>query len=188
MEQVFERALVEHCAPTLAGVKAANLFTVRDTEPEEVRRWVARWDAVRMPLGIRMHILRERLQTGCCVIYVYRPRWLERILADQGNWFFLRGIDYRDRDLDGALSRLSARFAAEGDFPHAVGVFLGYPLEDVVGFIRHQGRNFTCRGYWKSYGDPTAAQKRFDRYRACTRAYKRMYGNGTPILGLVIAA
>ena len=42
--------------------------------------------------------------------------------------------------------------AEAADFPHEIGVFLGYPLEDVVGFIRHRGKCFTCCGCWKSYG------------------------------------
>ena len=52
-------------------------------------------------------------------------------------------------DCDGMLRQLSRRLCCEADFPHEIGVFLGYPLTDVVGFIENQGRNFTCCGCWK---------------------------------------
>ena len=38
-------------------------------------------------------------------------------------------------------------------FPHEIGIFLGYPLADVAGFIRNKGRNCKCIGTWKVYGD-----------------------------------
>ena len=33
-----------------------------------------------------------------------------------------------------------------GEFPHEVGLFLGYPPEDVKGFIDHRANNFKCAG------------------------------------------
>ena len=76
----------------------------------------------------------------------------------------------------------------EGDFPHEIGVFLGYPLADVIGFIQNRGKNFTACGYWKVYTDPTAAQAEFARYKKCERIYARCYYNGTPIRRLTVAA
>ncbi len=50
------------------------------------------------------------------------------------------------------LDRLQTR--CQGDFPHEIDVFLGYPCEDVRGFIRHGGQGYKLCGYWKVYGDP----------------------------------
>ena len=51
------------------------------------------------------------------------------------------------KTVDGFLRQLSNRLCLEHDFPHEIGIFLGYPLEDVVGFIENQGKNYTCSGY-----------------------------------------
>ena len=64
--------------------------------------------------------------------------------------------------------------------------FLGYPLSDVVGFIENSGRNFTCCGCWKAYGDPQAAQRHFAQLRKCTAVYLRLFHSGTPILRLAV--
>ena len=60
--------------------------------------------------------------------------------------------------------------------------------DDVVGFIENAGRNFTCCGCWKSYGDPHMARRRFSRYHRCTALYKQCYASGTPITQLIVAA
>ena len=92
-----------------------------------------------------------------------------------------------DQSCQELLRQLSRRLCLEREFPHEIGVFLGYPLEDVVGFIRNRGRNYTCCGYWKAYGDPEAAQKRFDQYRRCTAACCEQFRKGTAITQLIAA-
>ena len=86
------------------------------------------------------------------------------------------------------LRQLSRRLCCEADFPHEIGVFLGYPLTDVVGFIENQGRNFTCCGCWKAYGDRDAAERLFAQLNKCTRVYLRLFHEGTPIFRLAVAA
>ena len=36
-------------------------------------------------------------------------------------------------------------------FPHEMGLLLGYPLDDVTGFIEQKGKNYLYAGYWKVY-------------------------------------
>ena len=67
-------------------------------------------------------------------------------------------------------------------------IFLGYPLEDVRGFIRHKGRNCRCAGYWKVYGDAGVAQKMFDKFRKCTDLYLRLWEKGMNVGQLTVAA
>ena len=91
-------------------------------------------------------------------------------------------------DVGNMLTQLSRKLCCSAEFPHEIGVFLGYPLGDVVGFIENRGKNFTCCGCWKSYGDPDAAQKHFDQLSKCTAVYLRLFHSGTPILRLAVAA
>ena len=107
---------------------------------------------------------------------------------------FLRQEGYRlpeageAPDVGNMLTQLSRKLCCSAEFPHEIGVFLGYPLGDVVGFIENRGKNFTCCGCWKSYGDPDAAQKHFDQLSKCTAVYLRLFHSGTPILRLAVAA
>ena len=68
-----------------------------------------------------------------------------------------------------------ARLRRESDFPHEVGLFLGYPPRDVEGFIREKARRAKCTGAWKVYGDEEVARKTFALYKRCTRACRDDY-------------
>ena len=52
----------------------------------------------------------------------------------------------------------------KNDFPHELGLLLGYPPEDVEGFIRHRGKNCLCTGYWKVYENREQKQQLFQRF------------------------
>ena len=183
MVRSFEALLVEQCAPTLAGVKPASLFC---WQYENAREAVARWAKELAPFGIALRIMRTCSCTGHSLIYLYRSAWLRQITMVPEYRAFLEKQGYHlEQGCSGLLEQLSARLCLERDFPHEIGIFLGYPLEDVVGFIENQGRDYTCRGPWKVYGDPVAAQNRFSRYRRCTEHYCRQFRNGTPLCQLV---
>lgn len=189
MEQRFETMLIDQCAPTLAGVKPASLFRLGGLGRENLRRLVQRWDRRLAAKGIRVRILKECPRTDAAMIYVYRADRLAKLLAEPENRaFLLERMGYRDGGTEELLEQLSHRLCLEEDYPHEIGVFLGYPLEDVVGFIDNRGWNYTCCGYWKAYGDPRAAQRRFACYRSCTDQYRRMYARGIPVMGLAVAA
>lgn len=188
MKQPFEQALIEQCAPTLAGLKPASLFRIQGPSLAWLVEKANAWDQLLSPLGMRVQTLRQCVKTTASIVYVYREEWVCRLLTDPDTRQFLADTGYTLTSLPGLLAQLSQRLCLDQDYPHEIGVFLGYPLEDVVGFIENQGRNFTCCGYWKVYGDPTGAQQCFARYRRCTERYKELYQHGTPILRMVVAS
>ena len=189
MRRTFEAVLVEQCAPTLAGIKPASLFRGQSQEGQSLQQKLSRLQKELEPSDIKIQILKTCCQTGDCMIYLYRAQWLQRILSEPSAQDFLIQRGYSlDQGCTGLLEQMSRRLCLEQEYPHEIGIFLGYPLEDVVGFIEHRGRNFTCCGYWKVYGNPEEAQKRFDRYRRCTNLYKARFHAGTPIAQLVVAA
>ena len=155
---LFEAALIEHCVPTLAGVKPANLFRFRGRSLAQIRQDVCLlWEQALAPCGVQIRILKECPASNACMIYVCRRAWVEQLLSEPHNRAFLETFGYTPSDLPVMLKQLSDRLCLEQEYPHEIGLFLGDPLEDVVGFIESCGWNYTCCGYWKSYGDPEAA-------------------------------
>jgi hypothetical protein len=69
------------------------------------------------------------------------------------------------------LNHLQKQFEDQ-QCPHAVGLFLGYPLDDVLGFIKHRGYNYKLCGIWKVYGDVEQAKNRFRQYDLCRECMK----------------
>lgn len=68
------------------------------------------------------------------------------------------------------LVHLTLRLESVEEFPHELGILLGYPPEDVEGFRRELGRNCKLNGYWKVYGNEKKAQARFDQFTRCRKA------------------
>ena len=188
MPRSYETILVEQCAPTLVGLKPASLFCCRDSGELPVREAAVRWHRELAPFGITVRTLKVCPRTGACLVYLYREGWLCRILAEPEHRAFLAGRGYRMAEgCAGLLDQLAERLCLGREFPHEIGVFLGYPLEDVVGFIENRGRNYTCCGCWKAYGDPQAARRRFDQYRRCTAVCRERLRQGFSLTQLIAA-
>ena len=73
-------------------------------------------------------------------------------------------------------------------FPHEIGIFLGYPLDDVVGFIENRGQNCKCCGLWKVYCNESETRKLFDKLEKCTRIYLRVFSEGRTIRQMTVCA
>ena len=188
ISRTFEAALVRQCAPTLAGMKPGSIFCFKHFSSETLRQKTSQWNEQLAPFGLSVRILLERPDSGSAIVYVYRPSHLKRILSGNAYRGFLSEAGYEDADLDGLLEQLAYRLRTQAEFPHEIGVFLGYPLRDVIGFIENRGRNFTCCGFWKSYGDPAETQAYFARCRRCIQTYVAMFEQGIPIERLAVPA
>ena len=66
-----DELLVSQCAPTLAGLKTANMFSAEYESREEVTAQLRRLNAVLVPKGLR--ILPMRYMQSRVLLYLYRP-------------------------------------------------------------------------------------------------------------------
>lgn len=149
--------LVLHCAPILKDVKIANIVTVT---PEKFRLYVR----LLAGTGISWRLLNVNSQRA--ILYLFRRERLESYLADADIENFLEEYGYNKGRLEDKLARLAGRVACFGDgkvdFPHEIGIFLGYPLWDVEGFLKNNGENSIGNGYWKVYDDLAGALSTFE--------------------------
>ena len=188
ISRTFEAVLVRQCAPTLAGMKPGSIFCFNHSPLEVSRQKVCQWNKQLAPFGLTVQILLERPSSSSVIVFVYRHNRLEQMLSDDAYQSFLAQAGYERTNLDDLLEQLAQRLRTQPEFPHEIGVFLGYPLRDVIGFIKNHGRNFTCCGFWKSYGDPAEMQVCFACYRRCIQTYVAMFEQGIPLERLAVPA
>ena len=174
-----EEYVIDHCSPTLAGLKTANMFPIRLEPGENITEEVKQLNRILGKKGIRTIILRRNAKNA--LLYLYRPDYLDRDLAVPAAKEILESKGYRCSSAGSCILQLIHRMAGGGEFPHEVGLFLGYPAEDVDGFIRNRARGFKRVGTWKVYGDEKAAQKRFDEFAACTRSCVKRFREGATL-------
>ena len=176
--------LIRHGAPTLAGLKTGNLFPWTFPDRKDFQRDLARMNRVLVPRGLRLIPL--RMEEKKALLYLFRPVHLDRDLADEAARGLLAQAGYGDLGQRSCLRELTRRLNAHEEFPHEIGLFLGYPPEDVRGFIRHQGRESKCTGCWKVYGDADAARQRFADFKACTNHLCQRYAHGDSLEKLTV--
>ncbi len=180
-----EELLVRHCSPTLAGMKAGSLFSCDFPSQEALCQEIRQLNRILVPKGLS--VLPLRFKDGKALIYVYRPGSLSALLQDTTAAGILADCGYRDSGVVHCVCHLCSRFRSGEDFPHEVGLFLGYPPEDVRGFIDHKACDYKCVGCWKVYGDEQAARETFARYKRCTDVYCHQWQQGKSIEQLTVA-
>lgn len=171
MPMTFEELLVLHCAPTLAGIKPASLFAVREGR-DEARRKACELDKECERQGFCFRAVDVSEKTT--LFFVYGREALSSALSLPENALFLAERGYSPfAPVESSVARLCLRLEGSSRdpsaFPHEIGIFLGYPLEDVEGFIANGGRACRMRGYWKVYGDEKRARALFRIYTECRR-------------------
>ena len=179
-----DETLIRSCAPTMASLKTGNMFNCafesREQMTDELRR-------LNQSLGHKgLRILPLRWRDGKALLYLYRPRMLERDLRDPLAGKLLSECGYCPENTNACLARLIARLRTEEDFPHEVGLFLGYPPADVDGFM-HRKKECKLCGLWKVYSDVEYALRQFARCRHCTEVYLNCLSRGFTLDRLAVA-
>lgn len=156
-------------AEVLQGAKPANLVSVANKRRSCGRNLYLLWKehgaALLAGSGLEVRALADR--GSSLLLLLYRPEALDALLAQKSVSVILGKVGYSEpSDTERTLFELEQRVAGEG-FPHEIGVFLGYPLKDVVGFMGWARLSFTCQGPWKIFGDPSQSLKLAQTHREC---------------------
>lgn len=179
-----EKQIVQNCAPTLAGLKTGNIFQYPYEDKKELLNFIRRLNRRLGPRGIRVVPL--RITEKRALLYLFRPGKLEKDLNHRGAACLLEREGYCPRNCGQCVARLGKKLRQQEDFPHEIGLFLGYPPEDVEGFIQNGAAGSKCTGCWKVYGDEEAAKKTFAQYKKCTKVYCDCWEKGTTLERLAV--
>ncbi len=182
----IERYLIEHCSPTLASLKTGNLFGFDYDCESDLIAHVKEWNVQLNYKGVFVKAL--KIQKNRALIYVYRRDKLAEDLKKEGVAEFLKMYGYVDDNINAAIRILNKHLCGQEDFPHEIGLFLGYPLGDVIGFIENRGKNPKCTGCWKVYCDVGEAQRLFYCFKQCTAEYTYLWNQGKTVWQLTVAA
>ncbi len=186
-----EHILVRHAAPCLAGIKPANLVAF----PSNDISWCDTYNKLLNVQGIfftPLCLYRNRAQ-----ILIYQKDLLNARCSEPEIYDALRLFGYYpESGLIAIIQRLKERmevFCAEYEhgkrpFPHEVGLFLGYPADDVVQYVRTGGKNCLFCGYWKVYSNPERALQVFHQYTECKERFALQIKSGMTLSEIVRAA
>lgn len=183
MLSMSDEVIVSQCSPTMAGLKTGNMFSVQYSSKTETVERIRGLNRRLAPCGLRM--LPLRYMKNRVLVYMYSPKRLNADLAKPQTRQLLGSLGYDVDCADGCIAQLCRRMVSGEAFPHEVGLFLGYPVEDVRGFIENKAEGFKFSGLWKVYGDVNAAKMRFESFEKCTRDNCRKLKSGCSLEQLI---
>ena len=171
MLRKLENEIVKECAPTLAGIKMANLFNYRFVSEDEFDSEIKTANMNLNEKGVYIEVLRKTDMSS--LIYVYRPSMLFKAVNNDHVWNILSSYGYIER-------------STQPCFPHEIGLFLGYPVEDVKEFIFNKGQNCKCCGVWKVYYNEQESVRTFARFKKCSEVYQKVFIGGRTLNQLTV--
>lgn len=166
-----------HAAPVLENVKPAVLL-VFSSGKDNLK---ALWQRYRreMVKEIPLDFYQLRTTSRSVMVLFYRQDAIDAVLKNPHHAVFLGEKGYEPQnDFKKNLSMLRKRFQ-DGDF-HEIGLFLGIPLHDVVGFIQRKDDEPLCWGCWKVYQDQEKARRLFALFEDARLRYLESIRTGTP--------
>lgn len=171
----LEKRIGSNAGAALAGIKPASLLCLKYADNPEIK--------------IGLEIINEKLKNSGIIFYVlndngyrllllvFREKNMKLHLEKIENSDFLQKYGYPEGNLYKKLNYLSSIIKVQGCFPHEAGIFLGYPIEDIVGFVRNPKGYKVC-GCWKVYNNADEKIKLFKRYKKCSECINRRINNG----------
>ncbi len=155
--------LLVKTAAVRQGIKPAELLRVRHcyagVNSDGLRVCLYRSDIYGI---LRLDYIELKVEEESSLVLFYNPAVLGATLAERRNRRWLARLGYPENGTTGELlAELRLRWKGK-DMPHEVGVFLGYPLKDVAGFMRRIPATPVHHGAWRVYG---GAQESLERMR-----------------------
>ena len=155
-----EMQLALQCAPLITGARISNMLMI-DSADESAMRVILRASGIS---HFRLAARNEKI-----AFLLFRRSRLEVYLNNSEALDILKKAGYEDFSFGRILLRFKKHYEAylndeHKQFPHEMGLLLGYPIEDVRGFIEHNGCGCLYSGYWKVYRNVPLKKKMFEDF------------------------
>lgn len=176
----LETQVVIQCAPLLTGVKMSNLLTTDQTNRLLAARLFSR-------TPVSCFLLCQSQEKA--VFLLYMKEQLKAYLTLPSVRKLMERFGYKGMKMDEILFLVGQRYREhmEGrrEFPHEIGLLLGYPAEDVEGFIENKGQGSLYSGYWKVYSNLEECRRIFKRYDYARECVIRLMAGGMTVRNII---
>ena len=158
--KAVEIQLILQCAPFISGLKKSNLLLVNKEKLYKLKKLLD-------GSLISYSILYEN--SNKIALLLYNEPEMNKYLNNESIKAFLMDMGYKDISFKNILKIFKLRYEKymqdNEEFPHEMGILLGYPIEDVKGFVKNKGKNSLYTGYWKVYDKVEEKEKLFEKFK-----------------------
>ncbi len=148
-------------APTFWGIKPGSLMSFS----AHTRNLCYLWEKYRQEVCsfLPLQYFEMKKTERHTMVLFYHHDMLARILDRRESRALLKSLGYKNDVTPSQILQI-LQTKLEYLFPHEIGLLLGIPAEDVIGFINNKGENCLLCGYWKVYHNPQRAGNIFQIY------------------------
>ncbi|MEA2011685.1 MAG: DUF3793 family protein [Verrucomicrobiota bacterium] len=176
------RFLIIKLAPLLAGKKPSVLLCLRNKEDNKTKQNFSFFSYYSKEIKEKLGVSACELRTGknSALVLFYSQNLLYEAIMHGKERNFLYKNGYRNCcSIDENLCILKKKFNKE-KIPHEIGLFLGYPYKDVIGFVEKKERSQPVKkGLWKVYGNAEVSLNLMNSYKSCMNIAKKMVANAS---------
>ena len=179
----FDRTVLHLASPALCGIKPANLFTIESENCVLCQKRINELNKEFFKDGVKLVLLPCKNRF---LVFAYSKILLKKTLSSSRTRRYLKSKGYGCDSSEKTLSELFRRLCTRSckNFPHEIGIFLGYPFEDVVAFEKNCGRGCKYTGSWEVYGDVKSACKKMNEYKMCSEKCCALFDKGFNVVDI----
>lgn len=162
-KEYFENFIIYNTSLVTSRVKpASTLNIIKNNEKGTYDLWCKYGEEILYKINLMYTTLRET--DMCKVILIYNKELLENLLNKEEIKKILINLGYdRNDDINAYLNKLKDNYKVY-NCPHELGIFLGYPVDDVIDFICNTKKKCLASKYWKVYNNYEYAKNVFYMY------------------------
>ncbi|UNC93083.1 DUF3793 family protein [Candidatus Contubernalis alkaliaceticus] len=163
--------LLGRIGATLAGVKPAELINVSSGDDA-----FGQWQHVKAAIKNfhDMDYIVIKVKKGRRQVLFYHGAALDQTLNSYSVQLFLKSLGYPENyTLEGYLDCLVEKLRGES-FPHEIGVFLGYPLKDVKGFLGYSSLEMVQVKGWRIYGNREPSLETYHKFKEAKEEFQNL--------------
>ncbi|GKX28384.1 hypothetical protein SH1V18_08640 [Vallitalea longa] len=174
----YEKRLLKTISPVIKGIKPAEIISIPKNEDNMKGKLKLLISLINRCDKIKGKVI--NYSTKSYKVFIYNEISLEKILLRKNIVNFLAMCGYSTNYLlNDYLNGLYTKIS-KGQIPDEIGIFLGYPLKDVMGFMGVVNLPLTKVNYWRIYGDANISDKLFDNIQKVKQHTERLLIHKTP--------
>ncbi len=178
----IENQLILECAPLIVGLRISTLIIVDNRDMHTICNLLRK-------SALSYYVIHRT--TDKTTMLLFHRQKLKAYFTDSRVRRFLSEAGYTAFGLREVMYGFGKRYAdyrcGKQKFPHELGLLLGYPVEDVEGYIRNDGKNALFTGCWKVYAHVAEKRQLFRMFELSKELLIELVNNGVSVPEILVS-
>lgn len=174
----YEKRLIKTISPVIKGIKSSEIISLPKNEENIESKLELLTNLYNRCYKIEGKVI--PYSNNSIKVFIYNKSSLEKILHKKNIKKFLASYGYSMECTTEDYLNILYKKISRGSIPSEIGIFLGYPLKDVMGFMGINNLPLTKVNYWRIYGNADISDKLFNNIQKVKLSTEKLLTYKTP--------